>query len=480
MRTRALLVALVVLVALSMAAWAEGGQEAGAAAESPIDWNAPQMAVDRITGEEWIPPEGWEEATEGVEELFYFNSGAMRHDPATQENINIFEDKTGITVTWAEVSSEILFQKTLNVLVSKDPSVHGMSLDSGPYQFEQVIGAGWAEQLPYWTDEVKAAYPDAMVPALSDDEGNVYATVDTMRSYLLFYRPSWLEAAGVDPESLTTWQGVREAAQQAGEWAQENMGQDFHGIVFPAKSYNLMHMLQSGIYSQGDRVIESDGTPVYDDAAGRNSWEYWVNLVRDGIAPEDVLGWTWNDYQEVYARGKAAIMLGFSTYVNRSADPELSPALHEDVMGNSVDAPGDWAVIAPPKWDADEPETNRAAFIDFDGFMVNTFADARHKAAMMLFSEFRMSAQAMANEVVIEGNESFYPGVYDWDKVQNEILFPEPRAQSVSTTVMETFPPGAIQANDMIIEFFARSVQGDMDPLEALSQAQEQINGIYR
>ena len=58
MRTRALLVALVVLVALSMAAWAEGGQEAGAAAESPIDWNAPQMAVDRITGEEWIPPEG--------------------------------------------------------------------------------------------------------------------------------------------------------------------------------------------------------------------------------------------------------------------------------------------------------------------------------------------------------------------------------------------------------------------------------------
>lgn len=476
------LILMVGFVVIVVAAGKQGEKGAERTAVDLIHWDAPKPAVERVSADEYILPEGWEEATEGVDKIFYFNSGAMRHDPATGKNIEIFERLTGIEVKYAEVSSEILFQKTLNVLVSKDPSVHGMSLTDGPNELKEIIGAGWAEPMPFWTPVLKKAYPSSLLPALTGDDGLVYATVDTMRSYLLFYRPSWLEAAGIR-EVPTNWQDVREAAKKAGQWAKENLGPDYYGIVFPAKAYNLLHMIQAGIYSQGARVIQVNGDPVYNTPEGKNSWEYWVELVRDGIAPESVLGWTWNDYQEVFARGKAAFMLGFTTYVNRSADAEMSPALQNSVFGKPDKGPkgmGDWAVVAPPKWSKNMPESYRAAFIDFDAFIVNRFADPEHKAAALLFSEFRMSKQAMVNELVIEGNESFYPGAYNDPKVKEQILYAEPRAESVKTTVMEAFPPGSIHANDILIEYYARAVTGKISTDEALNKAQSEIDEIFK
>ncbi|RKX78359.1 MAG: hypothetical protein DRP87_06565 [Spirochaetes bacterium] len=447
-----------------------------------INWDAPKTALERLTGDEYILPEGWDKTTEGVEKIFYFNSGAMRHDPATAKNIEVFENLTGIKVDYAEVGSDILFQKTINVFVSRDGSVHGMSLTDGPNELKEVIGAGWAEPMPFWTPEVRKAYPAGLVSAMTGADGKVYATVDTMRSYLLFYRPSWLKAADIE-KVPTTWQEVREAAKKAGDWARKNLGPDYYGIVFPAKAYNLLHMIQAGVYSQGGRIIQADGIPVYNTEEGKKSWDYWVNLVKDGIAPEAVLGWTWNDYQEVFARGKSAFMLGFTTYVNRSADQELSPALHKDVFGNpdkGAKGLGDWAVVAPPKWNANMPDDYRAAFIDFDAFVVNKFADEKHKAAALLFAEFRMSKQAMANELIIEGNESFYPGAYEDPDVASKILYPEPRAQSARTTVMEAFPPGTVRAMDILIEYFARAVTGELSSQEALNKAQEEIDMIFK
>lgn len=469
----------IILLAFALVILCSGSAQA----QDPIDliqWNEPKPAVERLAGDEWVPPKGWKEATEGVDEIFIFNSGAMRHDPATAENIEIFEEKTGIQVNYAEVSSEILFQKTLSTLVSKDPSVTAMSLDSGPYELRQVVGAGWAEPMPFWTEGVKEAYPSSMLPALTGDDGKVYATVDTMRAYQLFYRPSWLEAAGVE-EVPTTWQGIKEAAEKCADWANEELGSDYYGIVFPAKSYNLMHMLQSGIYSQGARVME-EGEPVYNTPEGRNSWDYWVDMVKSGAAPEAVLGWTWNDYQEVFARGKSAFMLGFTTYVNRLADSELSPAVQKNVHGEKVEGPkgvGDWAAMAPPKWDKSMPDKYRASFIDFDAWIINKYAPPAEKAAALLLAELRMSKQGMANEVVKEGNESFYPGTYKDDEVKENILYADSRAKAVDNTVMETFPPGAMQANDILIEYFARSVQGELAPEEALKQAQDEIDAIY-
>lgn len=444
-----------------------------------INWNKPVPAVDRLTGDKYILPQGWKQATKGVKQITYFNSGAMRHDPATAKNIEIFEKRTGIKVNHIDVSSTILFQKTLNVLVSKDPSIHAMSLTDAPMELSQIIGGGWVEPLPFWTPEVQKAYPPALVEALQGPDGKFYATCDTMRGYLLFYRPSWLKAAGVE-EVPTTWQGVRKAAKKAREWAKKNLGEDYYGIVFPGK-YNLTHMIQAGIYSQGERVLRN-GKPKFNTPAGKKSWKFWVDLVKDDIAPEAVLGYTWNDYQQAFARGKAAFMLGFTTYVNRLADPELSPGVHKNVYGKPAKGPrgtGDWAVVAPPKWSDEMPDEYRAAFVDFDGFVINKYADPAHKAAAMLFAEFRMSKEATANEVVVEGNESFYPGAYKDPDVMKQAAYTKVRRKAMKHTVMEAFPPGGKHAMDILIEYFGKAVTGELPTLEALNKAQSEIDKIY-
>lgn len=442
-----------------------------------INWDGPVSAAERLSADKYILPEGWEKAVEGVESIVYFNSGALAHDPATVVNIKKFEELTGIKVNAIEVSSLILFDKTLSVLVSRDPSIHGMSLTDAPLELSQIIGAGWAAFLPFWTPEVQNIYPKALVDAMRGRDGRVYATCDTMRVYVLFYRPSWLKAAGVEkvPE---TWQEVREAALKCREWAKENLGPDYWGIVFPG-DYNMSHMLQAGIYSQGARVLV-DGKPVWNSPEGRNSWQLWYDfIVTDKSAPEACLGYTWNDYQEIFAKGKAAMMLGFTTYIVRCSDPELAPGVHTDVFGNPVQG-GDFAVVAPPKWNADYPDSCRAAFVDFDAFIVNPFADDRHQAAAMLFAEFRMSKEACRNEVLVEGNDSFFPGLYDDPEVSGKIRFPDAIRLSVQNAVMEAFPPGSKHSIDILTEYFGKAVTGEMDAQAALDAAQKEIDEIYR
>ena len=189
----------------------------------------------------------------------------------------------------------------------------------------------------------------------------------------------------------------------------------------------------------------------------------------------------------VYSKGRVGtidwlsicFMLGFSTYIVRCSDPELAPGVQTDVFGNPVEG-GDFAVVAPPKRDASQPDTNRAAFIDFDGFIINPFADDKHQAAAMLFAEFRMSKEACRNEVLVEGNDAFFPGVYDDPKVMGKIRFPEALRLSVQNAVMEAFPPGSKHSIDILMEYFGKAVTGEMGAQEALDAAQKEIDEIYR
>jgi ABC-type glycerol-3-phosphate transport system substrate-binding protein len=156
----------------------------------------------------------------------------------------------------------------------------------------------------------------------------------------------------------------------------------------------------------------------------------------------------------------------------------LAPGVQTDVFGNPVEG-GDFAVVAPPKWDANHPDSHRAAFIDFDGFIVNPFADDKHQAAVMLFAEFRMSKEACRNEVLVEGNDAFFPGVYDDPEVLAQIRFPEALRLSAQNAVMEAFPPGSKHSIDILVEYFGKAVTGQMDAQAALDAAQKEIDEIY-
>ena len=68
------------------------GQTVFAAGEKPwekIEWNKPVPAPERLSADEYILPEGWQQAVKGVERILHFNAGSMEHDPGTLANFKL-------------------------------------------------------------------------------------------------------------------------------------------------------------------------------------------------------------------------------------------------------------------------------------------------------------------------------------------------------------------------------------------------------
>ncbi len=468
----ALSVGLMVLLAVGISY--AGGKKA----YELINWNKPVPMTKRLLADKYILPEGWKEATKGVKELVFFNSGGLKHDIATAIGMEIFEKRTGIKVRALEVGGAYTFPKFLSVVTSKDPSVH-FGFIRAETEYAQVASAGWVHPIDeLWTPDVQKLYSPGLVDSLRWDN-HFYGTVNIVQWYVFYYRPSWFKAAGVTkiPE---TWQEVYAAAKKCRAWAKKNKGSDYYGLVFGASKSGHIHIayLSALTYSQGETLLK-DGKWNLDTPAFRNAWNFMVKSMKEDVADVACIGYGWKDYHNVFGMGKAAMALAYSVYAVKFADfPEVS---------------NDWVAIPPPKWDASQPDSNRIGYINFDVYVINKFADDKHKAAAMLFFDFYRSKEACTYELLVEGNDSMLPAVYadpnivekvDWDlakavakKIKTSepkkqgITIPEVRAASSKTARIEALPPGAAYFSDILSEYLGKAVQQGMDTDKALTEA---------
>ena len=458
------------------------GPAQGKKAYEYIKWDKPKPMTERLLADEYILPKGWQKATKGVKELVFFNSGGLKHDIATAIGMELFEKKTGIRMKALPLGAAYTFPKFLSVVTSKDPSVH-IGFIRAEVEYAHVAAAGWAHPIDeLWPPEVQKLYSPGLVDGINWG-GHYYGSVNIVQWYVLYYRPSWLKKAGVTkvPE---TWEEVYEAAKKCREWAKGNLGRDYYGFTFGATKAGHIHiaMLSALTYSQGGRLLK-DGKFNLDTPEFANSWNYLVNMINEDVADVACLGYSWNDYQKVFGMGKAAMMLGYSVYAVKFAEfPEVTK---------------DWAAVPPPKWDAKQPDSNRVGYINYDEFVINNFADDKHKAAAMLFLVFYRSKEACMYELLVEGNDSFLPAVYedpnivdkvDWElakevakKIKTAepkkmgVTIPEVRAASAKTARIEAMPPGATYVSDILSEYLGKAGTKKMDPNKALSEALSKI-----
>jgi ABC-type glycerol-3-phosphate transport system substrate-binding protein len=451
-----------------------------------IDWNKPVPMTERLLADEYILPEGWEEATEGVEEIVFFNAGGLKHDIATAIGMELFERKTGIRVKAIEVGTAYTFPKFLSVVTARDPSVH-FAFIRAEVEYAQVATAGWAHPIDeLWPPEVRELYSPGLVDTL-EVGGHFYGSVNIVQYYVLFYRPSWLESAGVE-KVPTTWEEVYEAAKKCREWAEVNLGPDYYGLVFAGGKAGHIHLafLSSLVYSQGGKTLNPDGSWRLDSPEFKNAWNYMANLVLEGIADPACYGYGWKEYHTVFGMGKAAMTLGYSVYAVKYDEMKEGVPVFPEVYG-------DWEAVPPPKWDETQPDSNRIGYINYDLYVVNNFADDKHKAAAMLFLDFYRSKEAQMYELLVEGNDAFLPAVYedpdvvdkvDWDlarevaakigapePVKKGISIPEVRAASAKTARIEMLPPGAVYVSDILHTYMGKAGTGEMDVDAALAEA---------
>jgi len=462
---------------------AAGTTLAAQKAYEKIKWNKPIPMTKRLLADEYVLPEGWKEATKGVKELVFFNSGALKDDAATGIGMALFEKRTGIKVRALEVGSAFTFPKLLSVMTSKDPNVH-FGFVRTEIEYSQVAAAGWAHPInELWTPEVRALYSPGLVEALEYD-GNYYGGVNIVQWYVFYYRPSWLKAAGVD-KLPDNWTDIFEAGKKARAWAKKNKGPDYYGFTFAASKAGHIHLafLSSLTYSQGSTTMK-DGKWNLDTPEFRNAFKYLVKMMQEGVADPACVGFGWKDYHNAFGMGKAAMTLAYSVYAVKFDQeyPEIK---------------GDWVAKAPPKWDPSQPESNRIGYINYDAYVINNAAKDNYKAAAMLWFDFYRSKEACMYELLVEGNDSMLPHVYEDPNIKDKVdweyakeiskkvgakppivrgtSIPDARAASSKTAAIEALPPGGVQVSNILAEYLGVAIQKNMDPDKAFDMAMDKI-----
>ena len=363
-----------------------------------INWNSPRGIVNRLTGDEYILPEGWEKATQGVKKISYYNSGGLAGDIATAINIEKFAEKTGIRLEAIGVSADA-FDKVMAALISRDGSVP-LLLANNPWIEMTALSAG-NNLVPLdflYPPEVQKMYNPNLKHLLYRN-GHWMGSLEVSYFYgAIYYRPSWLEKAGV--KVPTTYQELYAAAKKVREWAKSNVAQDAYGLCFGASAIEIPPLLQQLTYAQGGRLYEN-GKYNLSSKEVKNTINYLVDAVTEDIASKEIMNYEQTEVAMVFGAGKAGFALSLMTSYSPKFDTDY-PAVK-----------GDWAVLPPLKWDSSTPDEYRGAVICGNAGIINKHSKPNEIAAAMLFLDYLRSREAVAYELIVEDNGTFVPDFYD-------------------------------------------------------------------
>jgi ABC-type glycerol-3-phosphate transport system substrate-binding protein len=113
-----------------------------------------------------------------------------------------------------------------------------------------------------------------------------------------FYNNALLSEAGVDPQSLTTWEGLRAAGEALTKDGQFGIGLVGH------MGEDTIVIMNSFVYSNGGSVLGEDGSCALDEPEAIEALEYLVSL--QPYAPEGVLNAATGDMRELFLNGSLA------------------------------------------------------------------------------------------------------------------------------------------------------------------------------
>ena len=185
-----------------------------------------------------------------------------------------------------------------------------------------------------------------------------------------FYNVALLEAAGVDPQMLTTWEGLMEAAplltdRDAGKYAVGLVGHLGEDTVVIQDSF---------VYSNGGSVLHEDGTCALDEPEAIEALQYMVDLLP--YAPEGVANAATGDMRELF--------------LNESLATEWWPALEQPTLFNSE---LDWDFVI-----GTAPE-GKTAVGTYGGWNLVVYEQSEHKDEAWQFIEFLTQPEINAQVV---------------------------------------------------------------------------------
>lgn len=448
-----------------------------------IKWNKPKPWPERLLADKYILPEGWKKATEGVKEIAFHNSGGLAYDIATAMNIARFEQLTGIKVNAIPVAADIAYAKGLSTLVAKDKSVDAVLSNDPAWDLSVYASGNWLTPVDHmYPPEVLKLYSRAIKDYFMWG-GHWWALPVTCIGHIEFYRPGWLAQAGVTVPR--TWEEYYVAAKKCDTWGKQNLGADYYGTVFVGGTIDFFNSIRAMCYSQDKKLFEN-GKYQFSSPEFKNAFGLVTKLIREGIAPRDVLAYAWGDAATFFGMGKAAFLSA------------IQPSYITVFASQFPEVADDFATFAPPKWSAEEPEAYRGrGVIGSNSMLINKYINDNQKAAVMLWADFVRSKEAQRHELIVEGNESYMLSLWenidteirkvDWDfadRIADELKIPhvkhitslsakEARELNVTNTIFTIYPPGFQEIIRKGLEEFGKAALGEISIDKACEEIQK-------
>jgi multiple sugar transport system substrate-binding protein len=271
---------------------------------------------------------------------------------------------------------------------------------------------------------------------------------------LLAYREDFFVESGLDPdEPPVTWEQLRAYAEALTIYESGRLVRA--GLDIPVSGIDLQQVWTGFLIANNGALFDNDFNPTFNDQAGVEALEYYVDLIREGKVASEY-GLTPVGNLAPIAAGTAAMC--FMNNESLAAIKEYSPDVYSKIR----------LAFPPARYD-------RAGFYSFAGFMVSSSTknlDATAKALAFLTSK----------EGLIEINTALGSLPPRQSGVEAEYIANDPNLMKFVEGSKYAYGnpnvPFWVQARDIISKYLERSVMGVMTPKDALDGAAEEISKL--
>lgn len=284
---------------------------------------------------------------------------------------------------------------------------------------------------------------------------------------VIFYRKDLFREAGVDLESVKTWEGFMEAAQKL---TKDNDGDgvtDVYGVVQPLKNEKTepIPALISSIELAGGikNLINPDSCePNWATENGAKSVELNVQMLKDGVTPQEAFIHTTDDVMELFQSGRAATAMGSSLRYARTV-----PVAQFDA--------NEMSFLPWPTWSGEKSGPTSVS-----GWWVTVWKDSPNKEAAAKWVEYMISPEAVKLWSLVGGQVPTRLSVFEESEFGDPKYDYLKQLRDMWSEASWMFPSKCNTVN--VQPAFNEAVQavalGDAESMDALKDAERKFNDI--
>jgi sorbitol/mannitol transport system substrate-binding protein len=223
-----------------------------------------------------------------------------------------------IEVEWVTMEENALRQKVTTDIATKGGQYDIMTI--GTYEVPIWAKQGWLVPL----DGLGADYDEAdLLPAIRDGltyEGKLYAAPFYGESSMVMYRTDLFEKAGLEMPDAPSWDFVAEAARKITDKQNE-----IYGICLRGKAGwgENMAFLTATANSFGARWFDEDWAPQFDQAAWKNTLDFYIGLMKDA-GPPGASSNGFNENLALFQTGKCGMWIDATVAASFVTNPKES------------------------------------------------------------------------------------------------------------------------------------------------------------